>query len=205
MQRLSEYNADGHYTPSLVGHRYFKFGRRPRIDDYDKYLVGNSYSRLKNARKISAVTIKNYGWYIYHLCKEIDLNTDEIVARYAKDGQYSSEFQGIVERHINRLAEDVDKGLVKPQKVGGARSAIRKFATLNYITINWDVIDEYVPPIDNNALDEAYTMEQIKEILDCGIDLRTKVAVLFMTSGGLRREAMVELTDPVLLIIFRLL
>jgi hypothetical protein len=195
MQRLSENNADGHFSSSLVKDRHFKFGKRPRIEDYDKYLVGSSYSRLKNARKISAVTVKNYAWYIYHLCKDIDLNTDEIVARYAKAGQYSPEFQGIVERHIIKLAEDVDKGLIKAQKVGGARSAIRKFATLNNITINWDVIDEYVPPIDNNARDEAYTIEQIKEILDCGIDLRTKVAVLFMTSGGLRREAMVELVD----------
>lgn len=194
MQRLSENDADGHFNSSLVKDRHFKFGKRPRLD-YDKYLLGESYRRLKNARKLSPIAISNYSWYVYHLCKEYEINTDEIVARYSKSGQYSPEFQEMVERHIMRLGEDVDKGLIKAQKVGGARSAIRKFATLNGITINWDLISEYVPPIDNNAKDEAYTIEQIKNILDCGVDLRVKVAVLFMTTGGLRREAIVELVD----------
>jgi hypothetical protein len=63
---------------------------------------------------------------------------------------------------------NLSKGLIKAQKVGGARSALHKFAILNNITINWDIIDEFVPPIDSNANDESYTIKQIKDILECG-------------------------------------
>lgn len=191
MQAIS----DGHFISSLVRDRYFRFGKTPRIEDYDKYLVGDSFNKLMNAKNLSPKTKDVYKGYIYHFCKSIGLTTDEIVIEYSRSGKYSHKFQNLVEKHILALNEDVDKGFIKAQKVAGARSALHKFSTLNQIMINWDYIDEFVPSIDNDAKDEAYTIEQIKSILECGIDLRLKVAVLFMCSGGLKREAMIGLKD----------
>ena len=83
-----------------------------------------------NSRRLSKSARFNYRWYVYHLCEEIGLTTEDIVKIYSRQGQYSHEFHEIVSRHIIKLAEDEEKGLTEAQKVAGARSAIKKFSIL---------------------------------------------------------------------------
>ena len=134
MQRLSENNADGHFSSSLVKDRHFKFGKRPRIRDYDQFLVGVSWTKL-TLTPLTPVSIKNYRWYIYHFCRENNLTTEQIVEKYSRQGQISYDFQKLVEAFIFPIIEAVKKGLIAAQKASGAFSAIRKFSVVNEITI----------------------------------------------------------------------
>ena len=65
---------------------------------------------------------------------------------------------------------------------------------MNDIILNWRKINSLLPRSDRNASDEAYTREQIKKMLQYS-DLRAKIAILFMSSGGMRLGGFISLTD----------
>ena len=65
---------------------------------------------------------------------------------------------------------------------------------MNDIILNWKKINRLLPRSDNNAADGAYTREQITKMLEYS-DLRTKLPILFMASGGLRLGGFVGLRD----------
>lgn len=53
---------------------------------------------------------------------------------------------------------------------------------MNDIKLNWRKINRLLPRAALNALDDAYTKEQIKKMLQYS-DLRAKIPILFMSSG----------------------
>jgi hypothetical protein len=65
---------------------------------------------------------------------------------------------------------------------------------MNDIILNWRKISRLLPRGDRNASDDAYTREQIKRMLQHS-DLRAKIAILFMSSGGMRLGGFINLTD----------
>jgi hypothetical protein len=71
---------------------------------------------------------------------------------------------------------------------------IKLLCEMNDIILNWRKISRLLPRGDRNASDDAYTREQIKRMLQHS-DLRAKIAILFMSSGGMRLGGFINLTD----------
>lgn len=195
---------------------YFELEFSLKRLDYKKYLVGESIKNflamcgcddkadIANFTTLTK-TAHAYRRYLYHLCAELDMNTDQIVKKYKDIRSISFEFQDIIRQKCTRLRAEVNRKYVRNgktimksgQKVAMFIYAWEKFCKSNGFNMIWDSIRNTIPKkqIRKAAIDEAYTREQIKRMLPYVTDLRIKVAITFMASGGLRREAMTTLLD----------
>jgi hypothetical protein len=189
----------------------------PKRLNYRKYLVGDSTKNFLlgcgcdpdtvdiGDSTTHNATVNNYKNLLYHLCEELKLNTDQIVKKFKRLGALSYEFEEILFEKCLRLKADVNKKIIRDgrviyksgKKVSMFIFAWEKFCKFNNIKIDWDRIRTTIPrnkqQIRAVADDEAYTREQIKKICLYATDIRLKVAILMMSSGGLRREAMCTL------------
>jgi hypothetical protein len=104
------------------------------------------------------------------------------------------EFQKKVEDYVLMLQEKVSEGRIKPTTCVSMLPPVKLFCEMNDILLNWKIISRILPRYDTNAIDEAYTREQIKKMLEY-CDLRTRVIVLFLASGGFRLGGLITLTD----------
>jgi hypothetical protein len=195
---------------------YFEFEFSLKRHDYKKYLVGISTENFlafcgcdDKANVADASTINKtahaYRRYIFHLCRELNMNTDEIVKKFKKLERFSFELEDIIKQKCLKLRAEINrkyhrngKTIMKSgQKIAMFIFAWEKFCRANGIKMYWDDIRGIIPKkqMRKAALDEAYTHEQIKLMIPHVTDLRIKVAIHFMASGGLRREAMTTLLD----------
>jgi integrase len=97
--------------------------------------------------------------------------------------------------------EEVRQGKIKPATCRNSMPSVRLFFDMNDITLNWKRLNKLLPSVDGNAKDEAYTREQIQQMLD-HCDLRTRVVVLFLASSGMRLEGLAGLTDECIIPIY---
>ena len=176
---------------------------RPVQLDYAKYLVGRSFTVFKAGIKTSH-TLETYSFNLYHFCEFLGMNTDEIAAKYNPiikhkgrsvanlDG--ANELHSKIEDYIMTLLRKVEGGKIKPTTCRNLIPAVRLFLDMNRIDLNWRRLNKMLPSSDGNAKDEAFSRQDIQKMLQV-CDLRTKVVVLFMASGGMRLEGLAGLTD----------
>lgn len=71
--------------------------------------------------------------------------------------------------------------------------ALRKFYSANRIVLNWDHVSSFMPAKpEKEQLDRPYSHEEISMLLS-EADLRTKTAILVMSTSGVRRGALAGL------------
>lgn len=73
-----------------------------------------------------------------------------------------------------------------PSQINGVRCAIAKLFVSNDEQLNWEHIDQFLPRQKLVNHTEAYTKEQVRQILEAIQDLSLKVAVLTLFTTGMR-------------------
>jgi hypothetical protein len=173
-----------------------RFRRKYRFPlDYDGYLVGRSYQLFKNAIR-SEKSFQLYKQYLFHFCEFIKMTTEEIATKYnsARVTKESIKFQHMVEDYAVLLQSKVKNQDISAKTCVVMIPPVKLFCEMNDIILNWRKIGKLLPRGSSNALDEAYTREQIRRMLEFA-DLRTKIPILFMASGGMRLGGFQSLTD----------
>ena len=162
--------------------------------NYDKYLIGRSYQLFKYALR-SDKTLQLYKQYLWHFCNFIDLTTEEIVSKYAGDNMKEViRLLRIVEDYVLFLQAKISNGEITPGTAHSMIPPVKLFCEMNDIILNWRKISKLLPHGNGNAMDEAYTRELIKKMLEYS-DLRAKIPILFMASSGMRLGGFVGLRD----------
>lgn len=161
---------------------------------YDKYFVGRSYQLFKRGIK-AAATLEFYDRNLYYFCEFTKKTTEQLVEEYGPyrkvKGKNRPNVDGIMElqKHIENyvlsLQERVDREEIKPSTCVARMPAIKLFAEMNDIILNWRKIGKLLPRTDLVAEDEAYSREQIKKMLGF-CDLRTRIIILLLASSGMR-------------------
>ena len=95
------------------------------------------------------------------------------------------DLQKIIEDYVLRLQTWVDTGKIKAATCGNYLPPVKLFCEMNDIILNWKKIHRLLPRSDGNAADESYDRHMIQKMLRHS-DLRTKIPILFMASGGMR-------------------
>lgn len=180
----------------------------PKRLNYEKYLVGNSIRNFLTSCGCDDTediltktpTVMTYRIHLYHMCEDIGMNTDQIVKKYKKLHRFSYEFGEILREKCLRIRAELNKKETRNGKAimkSGSKiklfiHAWQKFCKSNGIIINWDSLLENIPrkQIRREADDDAYISDQIRKMLKFATDIRVQVAILFMSSSGIRREAM---------------
>jgi hypothetical protein len=123
------------------------------------------------------------------------MSTEEIVSKYrGSNGIETMKFQQMVEDHVLLLQTKISNGEITATTGQTMIPPIKLLCEMNDIILNWRKINRLLPRADRNASDDAYTREQIKKMLQYS-DLRAKIAILFMSSGGMRLGGFISLTD----------
>ncbi|RPJ24367.1 MAG: hypothetical protein EHM25_14515, partial [Nitrosopumilales archaeon] len=124
------------------------------------------------------------------------MTTEEIATKYnsAKVTKESIKFQHMVEDYAVLLQSKVKNQDISAKTCVVMIPPVKLFCEMNDIILNWRKIGKLLPRGSSNALDEAYTREQIRRMLEFA-DLRTKIPILFMASGGMRLGGFQSLTD----------
>ena len=162
--------------------------------NYDKYLIGRSYQLFKCALH-SDKTLQLYKQYLWHFCNFIDLTTEEIVSKYAGDNMKEViRLLRIVEDYVLFLQAKISNGEITAGTAHSMIPPVKLFCEMNDIILNWRKISKLLPHGNGNAMDEAYTRELIKKMLEYS-DLRAKIPILFMASSGMRLGGFVGLRD----------
>ena len=162
--------------------------------NYDKYLIGRSYQLFKCALH-SDKTLQLYKQYLWHFCNFIDLTTEEIVSKYAGDKMKEViRLLRIVEDYVLFLQAKISNGEITAGTAHSMIPPVKLFCEMNDIILNWRKISKLLPHGNGNAMDEAYTRELIKKMLEYS-DLRAKIPILFMASSGMRLGGFVGLRD----------
>ncbi len=167
--------------------------RRPL--DYDKYLVGRSYQLFKNAIR-SEKSLQLYKQNLWHFCDFVKMTTEEIVSEYSgsENVKESIKLQRMIEDYVLLLQTKVRNGQISAATGIVMVPPIKLLCEMNDIILNWRKINKLMPHGNDNAVDEAYTREQIRKMLEYS-DLRAKIPILFMASSGMRLGAFVSLSD----------
>src|SRR5919106_1628124 len=163
----------------------FKRKERRLPLDYDKYLVGRSYDLFKNAIR-SGKSLQLYKQFLYHFCEFIEMTTEVIVSRYNsnENAKESIKLEHMVEDYAMLLQSRVRERKISAQTCKVAISPIKLLCEMNDIILNFKKIRKLLPRGNNSAVDEAYSRDQIKRMLEFA-DLRTKIPILFMASSGM--------------------
>lgn len=175
--------------------------------NYKRYLVGESCENFLIAcgcdpkianiedRKTLTITAIDYRNPLFHFCEDLNMTTDQIVKKYKRVDRFSNDLAEIIHQKLLRLVGRVNSGKIRRYTIGNFQSAVQKFCNANWININWNVIRKSISfkNLNTETNDLAYTREQIKKLLLFTPDIRMRVAILFMSHGGLRREAMTDL------------
>jgi hypothetical protein len=162
--------------------------------NYDKYLVGRPYLLFKSAVR-SEKSLQTYKQNLWHFCDFIGMSTEEIVSKYrGSNGEEAMKLQQKVEDHVLLLQTKISNGEITATTGQTMIPPIKLLCEMNDIILNWRKINRLLPRSDRNASDDAYTREQIKKMLQYS-DLRAKIAILFMSSGGMRLGGFISLTD----------
>ena len=175
--------------------------------DYKRFLVGESCKNFLTScgcdpdiadiadRRTLTMTAINYRHPLFHFCQDLGMTTDQIVKKYKRVDRFSNDLAEIIHQQILRLVGRVNSGKIRGHTPAMFQNAVQKFCNANWINVNWSVIRKNIPfknlHMDTN--DVAYTREQIKKILLFTTDIRMKIAILFMSQAGLRREAVTSL------------
>jgi len=132
------------------------------------------------------------------------MTTEEIVNRFGSQGvskQYkkpnlegSMQIQNLIEDYILMLQNKVDEGLITPSSCIICLPPVKLFCEMNDLILNWRKIARLLPRRENNASDEAYDRQRIRKMLE-HCDLRSKIPILFMASGGMRLGGFACLKD----------
>lgn len=123
------------------------------------------------------------------------MSTDEVVLKYRdKNPVGTINFQQLVEDYVLFLQTKISNGKITAATGQTMLPPVRLFCEMNDIILNWRKINRLMPRGGRNAADDAYTREQIKKMLEYS-DLRAKIPILFMSSGGMRLGGFIGLTD----------
>lgn len=179
---------------------------KPKRDrnDYDKWLVGASYRRFKSGIKSDA-TLEFYRRNLYYFCTHVKMTTEELVAKYSaylkKDGEHRPNIEGqlelqeLIENYVLSLRERVDNHEIEATTCATRVPAVKLFCDMNPMAIlNWTRINKLTPHGDMAADDEAYSLEDIRKMLN-HCDLRARTLILILASSAMRLEAISELKD----------
>jgi hypothetical protein len=197
------------------------FTRQKRSSiDYDKYLIGRSYQLFKSAIR-SERTMIIYKNRLWHFCNFLQMTTEEIASKYgADDGNYCAnerssmdsidnnnnynennykiqtpfKLQQKVEDYVLLIQTRLSNNNFKRNSINTLIPPVKLFCEMNDIILNWKKIGKLLPRYFASAVDQAYTREQIKKMLEHS-DLRTKIPILFMSSSGMRLGGFVGLTN----------
>jgi integrase len=162
--------------------------------DYDKYLVGRPYLLFKSAVR-SEKSLQTYRQNLWHFCHFIVMSTDEIVSKYGGgNGKEAMKLQQMVEDYVLLLQVKISNGEITAATGQTMIPPVTLLCEMNDIILNWRKINRLLPRSDRDASDDAYTREQIKKMLEYS-DLRAKIPILFMSSGGMRLGGFISLTD----------
>jgi hypothetical protein len=178
------------HTKNITNH----FGkRRQRLPlDYDRYLLGRSYQLFRNAIP-SEKTLRLYKRHLFHFCDYVQMTTEETVSKYRKVKE-SIKLQRLIEDYILLLQTKVRSGEITAGTCNVTLPPVKLFCEMNDIILNWRKLNKLLPHANDNAADEAYTREQIRKMLEY-CDLRAKIPILFMASGGMRLGGFHGLAD----------
>ena len=132
------------------------------------------------------------------------MTTEEIIKRFGSQVvskgyrkpnlEGSMQIQTLIEDYILMLQNKVDEGLITPGSCIICLPPVKLFCEMNDIILNWRKIARLLPRRENNASDEAYDRQRIKKMLE-HCDLRSKIPILFMASGGMRLGGFACLKD----------
>jgi hypothetical protein len=162
--------------------------------DYNKYLIGRSYQLFKGALR-SDKTLQLYKQHLFHFCDFVKMTTEEIISKFGgENAEESVKLQHMIEDYAIVLQAKVRDEEITTATAAVTIIPIKLLCEMNDIIINWRKISKLLPRGNSNAADEAYSREQIKRMLDFA-DLRTKIPILFMASGGMRLGGFQGLTD----------
>lgn len=73
------------------------------------------------------------------------------------------------------------------------KTLLKKLFALNDVILNWEKISSVIGKREKNK-NRAYTLEEIRQMLNHAPDLRSKVVILLLASTGIRIEALATLT-----------
>jgi hypothetical protein len=175
--------------------------------DYKRFLVGESIKKFLIScgcdpdvadiedRRTLTITAINYRNPLFHFCQDLNMTTDQIVKKYCRLDRISNDLAQIIHQKLLTIIGRVNSGKVRGYTLLMFQNAVQKFCNANWINVNWNVIRKSIPlkNLNTDTNDVAYTREQIKKLLLYTPDIRMQVAILFMSHGGLRREAMTDL------------
>lgn len=177
--------------------------KRPPKHNYDKYLTGRSYRLFKSGIR-SKETLRTYKKGLFYFCDHLQMTTDELIRKYNPilnlNNNYVAnvaglmELQKIIEDYVLRLQTWVSEGKIKPATCANYLPPLKLFCDMNDIILNWKKIHKLLPRNEGNAADESYHRDMIQKMLEHS-DLRTKIPILFMASGGMRLGAFADLRD----------
>lgn len=123
------------------------------------------------------------------------MSTEEIVSKYTSSNRKETmKFQQMVEDYALLLQTKISNGEITAATGQTMIPPIKLLCEMNDIILNWRKINRLLPRANHNASDDAYTKEQIKKMLQYS-DLRAKIPILFMSSGGMRLGGFIGLTD----------
>ena len=161
--------------------------------DYDKYLVGRSYQLFKNAIR-SMKSLQLYKQNLWHFCDFVKMTTEEIVSKYNSNENVkeSIKLQRMIEDYVLLLQTKIRNEEISAVTGNVMIPPIKLLCEMNDIILNWRKINKLMPHGNDNAVDEVYTKEQIKKMLEYS-DLRAKIPILFMASSGMRLVALLAL------------
>jgi integrase len=100
-----------------------------------------------------------------------------------------------IQNHIKYFIDyEYEVKHLTPKTVQGHYNAVKHFYESNEVTLNWNIMKDYVGSTSNVSanLDMPYTYEEIHKMLD-KCDERKRVIVYLLCSSGMRRGAIPEL------------
>ena len=112
---------------------YFEFEFSLKRLDYKKYLVGKSTENFlascgcdDKADVAGSSTINQtahaYRRYIYHLCAELNMNTDQVVKKFKKLHRFSYELEDIIKQKCMRLRAESSPNPSRPSSLSGVNA-----------------------------------------------------------------------------------
>ena len=116
------------------------------------------------------------------------MDTEQLIDLARKDNQGCTE---LIRSYLRQLKQRVENKELQPATVALYFATLKLFFSMNDITFNWTKLFKMLPTPTTLA-DRSYTKEEIKAMLKHA-DLREKVVILCLASGGIRIGAFTEL------------
>ncbi len=153
----------------------------PKSDTPKEYLAGESYVSFLDGIKARA-SKKTYQISLALFCRFVHKDTEQIImlARQNPNAAYE-----LVKAYLRYLKSRVEEsGDLQPASAKSYYTSVKLLLDMNDIMLNWRKLSKMLPAM-KTLQDRGYSKQEVNSILKHA-DLREKVAVLLMATGGLR-------------------